>query len=109
MLTMLRQQATGAAAARAPAALGGLAGAIGAPAAPTQTSFSNALMEALKSVSQSQEAAGALQKRYAAGAADTSLEQTMVAMQKSQVAFQAAVTVRNRLVSAYTDIMNMNV
>ena len=37
------------------------------------------------------------------------LEQTMVAMQKAQIGFQAAVTVRNKLVSAYTDIMNMQV
>ena len=43
------------------------------------------------------------------GAETVSLEDTMVAMQKAQVGFQAAVTVRNRLVSAYTDIMNMQV
>jgi len=30
-------------------------------------------------------------------------------MQKAQVSFQAALTVRNRLVAAYTDIMNMQV
>ena len=30
-------------------------------------------------------------------------------MQSSQIAFQAALTVRNRLVAAYTDIMNMPV
>jgi flagellar hook-basal body complex protein FliE len=30
-------------------------------------------------------------------------------MQKAQIGFQAAVTVRNKLVSAYTDIMNMPV
>ena len=33
----------------------------------------------------------------------------MVSMQKAQIGFQAAVTVRNKLVSAYTDIMNMQV
>jgi flagellar hook-basal body complex protein FliE len=38
-----------------------------------------------------------------------SLEQTMVAMQKAQLGFTAAVQVRNRLVQAYTDIMNMQV
>jgi flagellar hook-basal body complex protein FliE len=37
------------------------------------------------------------------------LEETMIAMQKSQIGFQAAMTVRNRLVSAYTDVMNMQV
>ena len=30
-------------------------------------------------------------------------------MQKSQIGFQATLQVRNRLVSAYTDIMNMTV
>jgi flagellar hook-basal body complex protein FliE len=38
-----------------------------------------------------------------------SLEDAMVAMQKSQIGFQSALHVRNRLVSAYTDIMNMQV
>jgi flagellar hook-basal body complex protein FliE len=33
----------------------------------------------------------------------------MIAMQKAQVGFQAALAVRNRLVSAYTDVMNMSV
>ena len=33
----------------------------------------------------------------------------MIAMNKSQVGFTAALTVRNRLVQAYTDIMNMQV
>ena len=38
-----------------------------------------------------------------------SLEETMVAMQKSQIGFQAVLQVRNRLVSAYSDIMNMQI
>jgi flagellar hook-basal body complex protein FliE len=33
----------------------------------------------------------------------------MVAGQKSNIAFQATVQVRNKLVSAYQDIMNMQV
>jgi flagellar hook-basal body complex protein FliE len=72
-------------------------------------SFASALGEALKSVSQTQSDAGALQKQFQAGAEGVSLEETMVAMQKAQIGFQAALTVRNRLVSAYTDIMNMQV
>ena len=35
------------------------------------------------------------------------LASTMVAMQKSQVAFRATVEVRNRVVQAYQDVMNM--
>ena len=38
-----------------------------------------------------------------------SLEQTMVAMQKAQLGFQATLQVRNRLVQAYSEIMNMQV
>ncbi|MDE2437527.1 MAG: flagellar hook-basal body complex protein FliE, partial [Sphingomonadales bacterium] len=38
-----------------------------------------------------------------------SIEQTMVAMQKAQIGFQTVLQVRNKLVAAYTDIMNMNV
>jgi flagellar hook-basal body complex protein FliE len=72
-------------------------------------SFANALGDALKSVSQNQSDAGALQRQFQAGAEGVSLEETMVAMQKAQIGFQAALTVRNRLVSAYSDIMNMQV
>jgi flagellar hook-basal body complex protein FliE len=38
-----------------------------------------------------------------------SIEETMIAMQKAQIGFQGAIAVRNRLVQAYTDIMNMQV
>lgn len=80
------------------------------PASPAgATPFSNVLQTALKSVSESQNEVGQLQRDFQLGKPGVSIEQTMVAMQKSQIEFQAAVTVRNRLVSAYTDIMNMNV
>ena len=38
-----------------------------------------------------------------------SLEETMVAMQKAQIGFQAVLQVRNRMVAAYSEIMNMQV
>ncbi len=79
------------------------------PGTPKPASFASALESALQSVSRSQEDAAALQRQYQAGVAGVSLEQTMVAMQKAQVGFQAALAVRNRLVSAYSDIMNMQV
>ena len=97
-------------------ALGGLARA-GAPAAgaaaavkgPAGANFANALDNALKAVSSSQHEAASLQRQYQLGVDSVSLESTMVSMQKAQVGFQAALTVRNRLVSAYSDIMNMQV
>ncbi len=72
-------------------------------------SFSGALDQALKSVSASQHESTRLAQAFQADPASTSLEQTMVAAQKSQIAFQSALHVRNRLVSAYSDIMNMQV
>jgi flagellar hook-basal body complex protein FliE len=50
-----------------------------------------------------------LQRKFQSGADGVSLEETMISMQKAQIGFQAALAVRNRLVSAYTDIMNMSV
>ena len=72
-------------------------------------SFSTAMTQALRAVSDSQLASGALQRELQLDNPTVSLEQTMIAMNKSQVGFTAAITVRNRLVQAYSDIMNMQV
>jgi flagellar hook-basal body complex protein FliE len=50
-----------------------------------------------------------MQRQFQAGAEGVGIEETMLSMQKAQIGFQAALAVRNRLVSAYTDIMNMSV
>jgi len=71
--------------------------------------FRGAMAEALQNVSRSQLEAQRLQREFSLDNPTVSLEQTMVAMQKSQIGFQAAIQVRNRLLSAYTDIMNMQV
>ena len=74
-----------------------------------QADFSKAVAQALNNVSNLQENSSQLQRRFQMEDPNVSLEQTMVAMQKSQIAFQSALQVRNRLVQAYTDIMNMQV
>jgi flagellar hook-basal body complex protein FliE len=71
--------------------------------------FQQALTQALKGVSQSQNQASDMQREVQLDNPTVSIEQTMVAMQKAQIGFQATLQVRNRLVSAYTDIMNMQV
>jgi flagellar hook-basal body complex protein FliE len=71
--------------------------------------FQAALTQALGSVSNAQNQAGRLQREVQMGNPEVSLEETMVAMQKAQIGFQATLTVRNRLVSAYSEIMNMQV
>ena len=72
-------------------------------------SFRTAMADALNEVSQLQDQTTRMQREVALDNPSVSLEETMVAMQKAQLGFQATVQVRNRLVSAYTDIMNMQV
>lgn len=75
----------------------------------TQPSFSTAFKDALTAVSAAQNRTTVLQNKVQTGAPDASLEETMAAMQKAQIGFQTALTVRNRMVQAYSDIMNMQV
>ena len=71
--------------------------------------FQQALTNALGAVSKSQTDATAMQREVQLDNPSVSIEQTMVAMQKAQIGFQATLQVRNRLVQAYSDIMNMQV
>jgi flagellar hook-basal body complex protein FliE len=72
-------------------------------------SFSQAMTDALRGVSAQQQEAERMQREVQLDNPTVSLEETMVAMQKAQIGFQAALTVRNRMVQAYSDIMNMQV
>ena len=79
------------------------------PAAVQGAGFQQALTKALGAVSQSQNDANAMQREVQLDNPTVSLEQTMVAMQKAQIGFQATLQVRNKLVQAYSDIMSMQV
>lgn len=72
-------------------------------------SFSGELKSALGAVSAAQNESGRLQREVQLENPKVSLEETMVAIQKAQIGFQATLHVRNRMVQAYTDIMNMQV
>lgn len=78
-------------------------------AAGEAANFQTAMAQALGSVSQTQHQAQRLQREVQLDNPEVSLEQTMVAMQKAQIGFQAVLSVRNRLVQAYSEIMNMQV
>ncbi len=71
--------------------------------------FAGALKSALSSVSAAQNDSARLQREVQLENPKVSLEETMVAIQKAQIGFQATLHVRNRMVQAYTDIMNMQV
>ncbi|MBI3348060.1 MAG: flagellar hook-basal body complex protein FliE [Burkholderiales bacterium] len=79
------------------------------PAAATGASFGDAMTQALKGVSAQQNEAARLQREVQLDNPTVSLEETMVSMQKAQIGFQATLQVRNRLVSAYSEIMNMQI
>ncbi len=83
--------------AEAPAETGGPAG-----------GFSNALKSALDGVSASQNKAAALSDAYQRGEV-TDVAKVMLARQEAGVAFEATLQVRNKLLSAYQDIMRMGV
>ena len=73
------------------------------------TGFQDALVDALKATSALGKESGRLQKEFTLDNPTVSLEQTMIAGQKAGIAFQATLQVRNKVVQAYTDIMNMQV
>ena len=88
-----------AAPAAGPAATGGAGG----------VDFTRVLRSALDGVNQTQQTASVQSQRFEAGDPSVDLSQVMVAMQKANVSFQAATQVRNKLVQAYQDVMNMQI
>lgn len=70
--------------------------------------FGEALQSALSDVTASQQKAEALTSAYERGEV-TDIAAVMLARQESGIAFEATLQVRNRLLSAYQDIMRMGV
>ncbi|MCE5388108.1 MAG: flagellar hook-basal body complex protein FliE [Acidithiobacillus sp.] len=70
--------------------------------------FADTLKQMVNSVNQQQQTANELQNQFASGDPSTSLSQVMLASQKADLSFQSMLQVRNKLVSAYQDIMNIS-
>jgi flagellar hook-basal body complex protein FliE len=83
-----------------------LQGAASAGATGT-ASFANVLKKGLESVNAAQSQASAMATRFERGDPGVELSQVMLESNKASVAFRATVEVRNRLVNAYQEIMNM--
>jgi len=73
------------------------------------TPFLDVLKRSLDQVNATQAQAQTAAQQFQTGQNGVSLEDAMVSMQKANISFQAAVQVRNKLVAAYTDVMNMQV
>ncbi len=71
--------------------------------------FGDMLTQAINNVNGLQKSSGDLQMRFDRGDADVSLSDVMIARNKSSVAFDATIQIRNKLVEAYKELMNMPV
>lgn len=71
--------------------------------------FGEVLQNSLEQVNETQQAAGELSDAFIRGDQDVQLPDVMLALQKADVSFKAMSEVRNRLVEAYQEIMNMQI
>ncbi|MEO8444045.1 MAG: flagellar hook-basal body complex protein FliE [Gammaproteobacteria bacterium] len=92
-----------------------LSGSLGMPESGTTqglpgagaTSFSQVLEQSVSKVNEQQTVAQNLVTGFQTGAGTASVAEVMVAMQKASLSFTAMTQVRNKLVDAYQEIMNM--
>lgn len=91
------------------AAAGASAPARAAAATVKGTDFGTLLKNSLDGINQHQLDATRLARDFELGVPNASLNDAVISMQKANISFQEMVQVRNRLVSAYHDIMNMQV
>ncbi len=83
------------------------AAAIGGAGQAPATSFAAVLKQGLDRVDQTQQRAAELATQFERGTPGIELPQVMLEMQKANVSFRALTEVRNKLVNAYQEIMNM--
>ncbi|MFJ2983912.1 MULTISPECIES: flagellar hook-basal body complex protein FliE [unclassified Pseudomonas] len=72
-------------------------------------SFAGELQVSLQRINQLQQTASSQTNAFQAGSTEVSLVDVMADSQKASVAFQMGVQVRNRLLTAYKDVMAMQV
>ena len=91
-------------------AINGAAGGVQNPLAANATpkaSFAAVMKQGIDAVNAQQSKAGDLATAFEKGAPGVELSQVILEMQKANVSFRAVTEVRNRLVNAYQEIMNM--
>ncbi|MBU1225112.1 MAG: flagellar hook-basal body complex protein FliE [Gammaproteobacteria bacterium] len=82
---------------------------IGDSRATGPVDFQSALKASLDQVNQVQLQSQQLAQRFEMGDSTVSLSDAMISLQKSSIALQQTIQVRNKLVSAYQEIMAMGV
>lgn len=79
------------------------------PAAAGGVDFAQVLKNTIEQVNQTQQQSEDMAAKFAAGDSDANLHEVMISLQKANLSFQEMVQVRNRLVTAYHDVMNIQV
>ena len=74
-----------------------------------QAGFGALLTDAIEQVNKTQLQATEMKKEFETGNSDASLAEVMISVQKADLSFRAMTEVRNKLVTAYQEIMNMPV
>jgi flagellar hook-basal body complex protein FliE len=69
--------------------------------------FAQMLRNSLDQVNGAEQQAGSLSQAFEKGDPNVNLQDVMISMQKANISFQTVVQVRNRVVAAYQDMMNM--
>lgn len=69
--------------------------------------FSDLFSKAVNNVNDTQQRSSSMANAYERGVAGVDITDVMIASQKASVAFQATVQVRNKVIEAYKDVMNM--
>ncbi len=76
---------------------------------PPKTAFNDLFKASLNAVNEVQQESAAMKNAFETGTGNKSLAEVMIAGQKADISFRAMTEVRNKLVTAYQDIMNMPV
>jgi len=71
--------------------------------------FSQLLNDSINQVNELQHEASELKTAFELGDANVDIPEVMVAIQKASLSFEAITEVRNKLLSAYQEVMNMQV
>lgn len=86
---------------------------VASPASASQEAgrvdFTNVMKSAVDQVNETQQASGKLKTAFEMGDPNVSLSDVMIASQKANVSFQATLQVRNKLISAYEEVMRMSI
>jgi len=98
-----------AAAARAQGGVAPVQSGVAAEKPAQRVDFADVLKGAIDQVNDSQQKAAKMSQAFAMGDDSVNLSDVMIASQKASISFQSSIQVRNKLVSAYRDIMTMQV